>query len=111
MRVALDSSHPRLFWVTSETEGEDSYIVDLCANELGIDQDGNMIFNGKCGGPNGERGCKDYYYRCGPSLKKPENAGKVYRCKHIRSARDYALNLLLPHIKKTDPNIEEEFQT
>lgn len=104
----MDGIHPRIFLVTSESESGKVYHVDLCEYELGLDENGNMRFNGACGLTN-ERihGCKDFLIRCEPNLKKPENKGKVFRCKHVRSSREAALDIILPHIKRTDPSPNE----
>lgn len=108
MKVELAGADLRYYWVTSESHPEEKYIVDICAYELGVDEDGIMVFNGKCGGPHGEHGCAHFIFKCEPNLKKPENIGKQFSCKHIRAACERALHLIKPIIKKTDPNLHEE---
>ncbi len=95
--------YPTRVMVSSEDKPEEEYLVDLVEWELGLDKAGNMEYNGSCD-------CKDFLFRCLPMLKKPENMGKVYRCKHLRFARDHALTFLLPHLKQSDPNIHEKYQ-
>ncbi len=109
MRVEMDGNDPCRFWVTSESDSNEKYIVDLCEYPIGLDQDGNMDFNGVCGLTNARiHGCRDFIYRCEPMLKKPQNMGKVFRCKHLRCARDYAFKLLLPHLAKNRVNLPED---
>lgn len=115
MKVRMEDNDPCLYCVSSESDGGTEYVVDLCLHPLGLDEDGNMDFNGACictRGPNEwlEVGCKDFTYRCAPNLKKPENAGKVFRCKHCRAARDYAFRLLLPYVAKSRPNLPDHQQ-
>lgn len=93
--------YPTRILVHSETDGEASYLVDLCAFPYAKDKRGDSLFNGACQ-------CKSFIFRCEPQLKKPENKGKVFRCKHIRHARDNALDYLLPFMCKADPNNPEE---
>ena len=95
--------YPTRFLIVSEEDSEQEYLVDLVEHELGLDKNGNMEFNGGCN-------CRDFLYRCLPKLKKPEFMGQVHRCKHVRFARSEALNILLPYLKKHDPNIHEDFQ-
>lgn len=105
MKVRIDD-YPTRFWVSSESDGGKEYIVSLCEFPIGTDDQGNLKFNGACGAPDGYRthGCKDFIYRCEPALKKPENMGKVFRCKHVRAAREHALDFMLPYLCKNDPN-------
>jgi hypothetical protein len=96
--------------VHSESESDQSYLVNLGRWPLGRDARGVMQYNGSCGCGAGI-GCKDFMYRCEPNLKKPENKGKVYRCKHIRWARENVLDFLIEHMARNDPNRPEEEQT
>ncbi len=98
------ADYPTRVYVTSEEEPEAEYLVDLVEWEIGLSEQGFMQFNGSCQ-------CKDYLYRCLPRLKKPEDMGKVFRCKHVRWAREHALEFMLPRIKAADPNIEEKYQS
>ena len=103
---------PCTYLVTSESDGEVSYVVDLCLYPLGHDADGNMDFNGACISTRGkdewlEHGCSDFIYRCLPNLKVPGNT-KVYRCKHCRAGRDYAFRSLLPYVAKQRPQQKED---
>lgn len=97
--------YPTRIAVTSEEEPECEYLVDLVEWEIGLDPtNAIMQYNGSCQ-------CKDYLYRCLPRLKKPEFMGKIFRCKHIRWAREHALEFMLPKLKEADPNIHEDLQT
>lgn len=101
--------YPSRVLVTSEEDEHKAYLVDLTMWPLGRDERGIMQFNGSCGcGAN--IGCKDFLYRCEPKLKRPENKGKVFRCKHCRWARENVLDFLLEHLRKNDPNHPEELQ-
>lgn len=108
MNVKLEGNDPCVYIVSSETDAGLEYIVDLCVHPLGLDKDGNMDYNGACIGTRGkdewlEHGCRDFIFRCEPAIRKPENMGRIYRCKHVRAARDYAFRLLLPYIAKNRP--------
>lgn len=105
----MDDNDPCRYWVSSESDGGVEYLVDLCEHEVGLDPDGVMEFNGVCGLTN-ERihGCRDFIFRCEPLLKKPENMGKIFRCKHIRCAEAYALKLLKPYMRASRPNLHED---
>lgn len=92
--------YPTRLVVHSESDGDGSYLVDLCAFPYGKDDQGNLLFNGACQ-------CRNFVFNCEPLLKKPDNAGRVYRCKHIRWARDNVLDYLLPVMKSHDPNLDE----
>ncbi len=108
VKVRLDD-YPTRFWVSSESNADEEYIVSLCEYPRGTDQNGVPVFNGACGAPDGMRthGCKDFKIRCEPHLKKAENDGKVFRCKHIRAAREHALDFMLPYLCKNDPNLPD----
>src|SRR6478736_5337907 len=93
--------YPTRIMVLSEEDQEDAYLVDLTEFEVGLNDQGCMTFNGSCQ-------CKDFIYRWLPRIKKPENMGKVFRCKHIRWAREHALEFMLPKLKEADPNTREE---
>ncbi len=111
MKVRMDGNHPCQFWVSSESDGGVEYCVNICENPGGLDEDGDMVFNGTCGlTPILIHGCADFRYRCAPALNKPENMGKVFRCKHLLSAEKYALKVLKPYLKKANPNIPDEEQ-
>lgn len=111
MKVRIDDSDLCRYWVSSESDGDKEYIVDLCEYPRGVDVEGNLVLNGACGLTN-ERihGCRDFSFRCERELKNPANAGKIFRCKHIRCAREYALTILLPHLSKMRPNTHEDSQ-
>lgn len=99
---------PCWYLVGSESDGDTEYLVGLCENSLGLDAEGIEQFNGICGSPGDHiMGCADYQYRCAGQLKKEINRGKVFRCKHIRAAREHALNLLLPYMAKQNESTEE----
>lgn len=87
--------------------------MDICSHPVGLDDQGNMEFNGECfltRTPDEYKyyGCEDFRYRCLPRLKKPENMGRVFRCKHVRAAEAYALKLLKPYLIKANPNKNPE---
>ena len=112
----MADNDPCHYLVSSESDSGVEYLVDLCAYPIGLDAEGNMDYNGACISTRGkeewlEHGCRDFIYRCEPNLKKSENMGKRFRCKHVRCARDYAFKLLLPYIAKNRPNIPDEQQT
>lgn len=87
--------YPTRLLVVSETDGDHaSYLVDLCAYRVG------SVFNGACQ-------CKSFMYRCRPQIKLPGN-DKICRCKHIRWARENALDFILPHLAAADPNPPED---
>lgn len=112
MTVKHLDNDPCVYLVTSESDGGKEYVVDICVHPIGLDKDGNMDYNGACistrtGEEWLEYGCADFRYRCQPNLDKPENMGKVFRCKHIRASRDYAFKVLLPYIAKNRPRHED----
>lgn len=112
MRVRLDDNSTHRFWVSSEEDNSVEYGVDICCYPVGLDENKIMIFNGRCFLTKTEEetkihGCKDFLYRCEPRLKKPENMGKIFRCKHCRAAEEYALKLLKPLLLKHDPNPDD----
>jgi len=96
--------YPTRMVVHSETDSEESYLVDLCAFPRGKTPEGVTIYNGSCL-------CRHFLYNCESKLKVPEYEGKIFRCKHIRWARENVLDYLLPVMKQHDPNIDEEHQT
>lgn len=119
MNVRMDDNCPHRFWVSSESDGDKEYCVELGRFPLGFSDQGAMIFNGACMAttdPNLSSdgpcmvGCRNFLYRCEPMLRKPENMGKVFRCKHIRAAREHALDLIIPFLVKADPNTPNESQ-
>ena len=109
MKVSLVGADLRYYWVTSESHPEDKYIVDVCAYPRGVDEDGVTLFNGKCGGPNGEHGCRDFLIKKEPQLKDPANKGKMFRCKHINEAKKKKAILVKPAILASDPNRLDEY--
>lgn len=94
--------YPTRILVHSESDGDSSYLVDLCAYPVKPDG-APVVFNGSCQ-------CKGFYYNCEPNLKTPNN-NKVCRCKHIRWARENCLDFILPKMREMDPNIDEIHQT
>ncbi len=120
MNVRPEDNSTTRFWVTSESDGDTEYLVEAAQFKLGLNSHGVMKFNGACIGTKSpeewlEVGCKDFLYRCEPKLKKPENAGKVYRCKHCRAVREYldgfALDGFIARLAALNPNIPDEHQT
>lgn len=106
------ADYPTRGYVQSESEEGVEYLVDLTRFTVGWMEDGTPIYNGSCGRSDlGAIGCKDFIYRCEPMLKKPENAGKCYRCKHLRFFREHAIDFLLPKMQEMDPNHDESLQT
>lgn len=89
--------YPTRILVESESDSEDAYLVDLVEFKVG-DQ-----YNGSCQ-------CKHFICDLRPRLRNPDNTS-LYRCKHLRWAREHALDFVLPHMAANDPNIKEEHQT
>jgi hypothetical protein len=121
MRVRPDEN-PRRFWVSSESDGEREYCVELNKWPLGLNKSGDMVFNGSCiatmdpnGMDEGHYGCKDFIYRCEPKLRRPDNMGRAFRCKHIIAVRDHLKDLSLDKIINvliaSDKNLDEEQMT
>ena len=111
MKVRMDDNNPCQFWVSSESDGGVEYCVNICENPIGLDADGDMIYNGTCGLTKALiHGCADFRYRCQPKIDKPEHLGQIYRCKHIQAAEKYALKILKPYLKRANPNIPDEHQ-
>lgn len=112
----MDENCPHRFWVSSESDGDREYCVELGAHPLGPNEQGVMIYNGACVAtmdPNATtddghttHGCKDFVYNKQPKLRK--FPGSAFRCKHIRAAREFALDFLIPHLLKADPNIPDD---
>ena len=71
-----------VYEVESESNPEKSYRVDLESNPMDVTE--VPFFAGRCE-------CADWLARCSPALKQ----GILRRCKHIRAAREYALNVEL----------------
>ncbi len=88
--------YPTRFLVTSESDERDSYLVDLTDYKIG------EVFNGSCT-------CPHFQYQLKKRLTEPSNKFN-YRCKHIKAARDNALDFLLPYLKAADPNTNEDNQ-
>lgn len=84
----------RILVNSEENPEEEAYLVDLCRYKVG------NVFNGVCQ-------CKDFVFRCEPRLKRPDNT-TIFRCKHIRYARENVIDALLPIIHASDPNIPDE---
>lgn len=106
------ADYPTRIYVCSRTREEIEYLVDLCRYIIGWMPDGTPIYNGSCGRSDlGALGCENFRFDLEPLLKNPENAGKVYRCAHIRWAREHALDFVLPHMEANDPNPPETAQT
>lgn len=100
------------FLVSSQSDTGKEYVVNICLHEIGLDADGNMDYNGACLETRTEsefspHGCEHFRYKCEPKLKDPNNMGKVFRCAHIRAARDQAFKIMLPHLAKTNLNIPD----
>lgn len=98
------SDYPTRVLVHSESDQDESYLVDLTAFQRGTSPDGTPIYNGSCL-------CRHFLFSCEPKLKDPQYGDKIFRCKHIRWARENVLDYLLPVMKKHDPNLDEEHQT
>ena len=94
---------PTRILVHSESDGESSYLVDLCAYPVEVAPD-QRVCNGVCQ-------CRDFIYRCEPKLKRPEHAGKIFRCKHLRWARENCFDTILLYLAGIDPNLSEKEQT
>lgn len=106
------ADYPTRIYVHSESDKDAEYLVDLVAFPRELPGSETVIFNGSCGRSDlGALGCRDFLYRCEPRLKELENVGKIYRCKHIRWARENCLDFLLPVMQRNDPNHDETHQT
>ncbi len=115
MKVVMDESCPHRFWVTSESEQDKSYQVELGKFPVGLNEQGVMVFNGACictKTPDAwyEYGCEDFRFRCEPKLKDPRNMGKRFQCKHIKSSREFALDFIVPHLVAADKNMPDDHQ-
>ena len=114
MKVRLDGDSLCSYIVSSESETDVEYVVDLCAHPLGLDADGNMQFNGACVMTRKndewiEHGCRDFIFRCEPIIKRLQPGEiKFHRCKHLKYASEYAFKLLLPHLAKRQKNIPDD---
>lgn len=95
--------YPTRVMVSSRSDPNSWYLVDLCEHKVGEE------FNGSCQ-------CGHFLLGEGkrPSLKKqleaPGNTA-IHRCAHIRYAREHALEILLPVLAAADPNHHESLQT
>lgn len=88
------------------------YLVDLARFPRCTNQIGATVFNGSCGRSDLHAiGCRDFLFRHEPKMKDPAYDGKIFRCKHIRWARENCLDLVLEYLHRNDPNIPEEHQT
>lgn len=104
--------YPTRFFVTSRSESEREYLVDLARYPVGHTPDGRVVYNGSCGRSDlGAYGCRDFLYRCEPKLKRPEYAGRIFRCAHIEAARAQCLDIMIDELHKRDPNLDETIQT
>ncbi len=119
MKVRMDEGCPHRFWVTSESDKGVEYCVELGAYPIGLNAQGVMVYNGACIATldpdgridaRGHHGCRNFLFDKEPKLRKPENIGKVFRCKHCVAAREFALDFLVPHLIRADPNISEDNQ-
>lgn len=78
--------YPTRVRVDSESHPGESYLCDLAANNL----------NGSCT-------CPNFALRLAPRLKEPENK-LIYRCKHLKWAREFVLDYLVKELDERDPN-------
>ncbi len=106
MTVRSADNSTTQFWVSSESDGNVEYLVDVGRYPLEPNQYGDMVFNGACIATKGpdlweQHGCRNFLFKCEPNMKKPENAGKVCRCKHITCVRNYLRDLSLDRIVLT----------
>ena len=76
----LEREHFR-FLVASRTVPGREYLVDLEA----------FAFNGACG-------CRRWEIACGPRLRRGESPCEALRCSHIRRARSFFLDVILPKL-------------
>jgi hypothetical protein len=88
---------PTRIRVSSETDLKDSYLVELTDFQVG------GVFNGSCQ-------CRHFICDLRPKLRQPSNS-QILRCKHIRWAREHALDFILPVLKRADRNMPDELQT
>lgn len=111
MKVRLAGNDLCSYIVSSESESDKEYEVDICLYPVGRDEDGDMLFNGACVCTRTDNqwvewGCEDWRFRCEPRIKKhrPEDGIKFYRCKHIDEARTYALKIITPKLAESRQN-------
>lgn len=99
--------YPTRILVRSESDPDDAYLVELTdfpVPQVGEGGEVHDIFNGSCQ-------CKHFICDLRPRLRDPNNKS-IYRCKHLNWARQHAMDrVLLPYLKKSDPNIPDEHQT
>ena len=88
--MPVEGEHLR-FYVRSRTEPGQRYLVDLQEHD----------FNGQCG-------CEDFLYRCGPKLKGKFTPGDVTRCWHIRQARAFICDKFLPKLAEHQGQLRTE---
>lgn len=104
--------YPTRFHVSSRSEANKDYLVDLARYPIGTTPDGRVVYNGSCGRSDlGAYGCRDFLFRCEPRLKDPKHMGQVFRCAHIHAARLQCLDIMIAELHDRDPNIDEQFQT
>lgn len=105
------------FWVSSESEGDKEYLVELAAYPLGYNEHGSMRFNGACictKSPEDQamHGCPSFIYNQEPQLKRPDNKGKAFRCKHINFVRAYIESMsvdgMIEQLARLDPNLKDD---
>src|SRR5690349_12286210 len=99
--------YPTRFYVTSEENHDNEYLVILTDHRVCVN--GQFEFNGSCN-------CANFCIGAGrsPSLKRQiiESGHTIIRrCKHIRFAREHALDICLDHLHRADPNLPEEEMT
>lgn len=120
MKIRPDDNSLIRFWVTSESDSDVEYLVDLSKFHVGKNDHGDDVFNGACcctRSPDSveEFGCRDFVFRCEPKLKRATGIGHTYRCKHIILVRDfvkeYATDALISRLVRIEPNMPDEFQT
>lgn len=90
IRVTPIRGEYKRFFVDSERPGKPPYLVDLDS------YDGN-----------GECRCKNFTVKCEPQAKAqltlPKNQRWPMRCKHIKWAREYLLDLFLDNLRTEKP--------
>jgi hypothetical protein len=116
VNIRQDDNSTTRFWVSSESEHEAEYLVELAENPIGRNPMGALIFNGACISTKKpesvtEWGCAHFRYKCESELKRPSNMGKSFRCKHIIFARNWmsslATDTLIAKLAEQNPNLPD----
>ncbi len=96
MKCEPHGNDPTCWNVTSESEGEMTYGVDLCGGDTygpyAVRSENGVVYSGTCT-------CRHYTMVCLPEMRK-SGFTVLRRCKHIRAVQEQALNMILPFFLK-----------